>query len=162
MDELKGGLVVAAMVAVPLLTIGVVAAIGDRDTATPPPRPPAAVVPLPAPTTPPTPTPPPVRPAPPGSLAACNRLPTYAERERCRIEEATRYGQRFRGMQPPPAPPIPSPLPSPLPSPRPLQPAPSLPSLPSLPRPIPPYPALPGDPNDRDHDGRACEFGCIN
>jgi hypothetical protein len=33
---------------------------------------------------------------------------------------------------------------------------------PSSPRPIQPYPALPGDPNDRDHDGRACESGCIN
>jgi len=33
---------------------------------------------------------------------------------------------------------------------------------PSSPRPIQPYWAAPGDPNDRDHDGRACESGCIN
>jgi hypothetical protein len=109
----------------------------------PPPRPRAAA---PAPTTPPAPVPPLDSPeacawgAPPqpGLMAEC---------ERCRLEqrnrELLRDAERYRGLRPGGGPSW---------SPR----------GPSSPRPIQPYRAWPGDPNDRDHDGRSCESGCIN
>jgi hypothetical protein len=144
-DGIGGLLVILVMVAGPVLGIAI-AVNGHSDPGPGTEQQQRAQAPAPAPVPPPSPTPTaPPAPAPPaGSLEACNRLPTYAERDRCRIEEATRYGQRFRSLNPglPPG-------------------QPWSPQVPS-PRPIPPYPALPGDPNDRDHDGRACESGCIN
>jgi len=150
-DEAKGWLIVCGVFAVPALGIGIAVAIDD-----PPPPPQAAApapAPLPAPTTPPTPT----VPVPPldspeaCALGAPPQPGLGAECERRRQEEIDRYvretmrklerqgvnhGGGGGGTWSPRGP--------------------------SSPRPIRPYPALPGDPNDRDHDGRACESGCIN
>jgi hypothetical protein len=148
-DEVKGGLIIAAVFAVPALGIGIAVAIDD-----PPPTPQAAApapAPLPAPTIPPTPTVP-VPPLDSPEACAWGAPPQpglMAECEARRLDritrEALRDTERYRGLRP------------------------GggggeswSPRGPSSPRPIQPYPALPGDPNDRDHDGRACESGCSN
>ena len=112
----------------------------------PPSRPQAAA---PAPTTRPAPVPPLDAPeacafgAPPqpGLMAECDRRKLdRITREALRDGERLRQAERARGLRP----------------------SGGRSWSPSSPRPIQPYPAWPGDPNDRDHDGRSCESGCIN
>jgi hypothetical protein len=144
MDDLKGLLIVLAVFAVPLVGIGIVVATDQPQSQ------PQAVAPV-APVLPPAPAAP-DRPVPPlHSAEACQwgappQPGLMAECERRRLDRLTRETlrdtERFRGLRPG----------GPSWSPR----------SPSSPRPIPPSPAWPGDPNDRDHDGRACESGCIN
>jgi hypothetical protein len=147
-DAARGWLIVCGVFAVPALGIGIVVATDD-----PPAQPHVAPAPapLPAPTTPPTPTVP-VPPLDSPEACAWGAPPQpglMAECERRRLDsitrEALRDTERYRGLRPGGGG------------------GPSwTPRAPSSPRPIQPYPALPGDPNDRDHDGRACESGCIN
>jgi hypothetical protein len=151
--EVKGGLIVVAVFAVPALGIGIGVAVDNASTDDPPrPQPTApAPIPLPAPTTPSTPTVP-VPPLDSPEACAWGAPPQpglMAECERRRLDritrEALRDTERYRGLNP------------------------GgggggywSPRGPSSPRPIQPYPALPGDPNDRDHDGLACDYGCKN
>lgn len=150
MDDLKGLLIILAMVAVPLAGIGIVVATDQPQS-----QPPAAAPVAPAPP-PPAPAAPDPRPVPPlHSAEACQwdappQPGLMAECERRRLDQRNRDllrdTKQWEGWNPGSGR-------SPSWSPR----------SPSWnPRPIPPYPAWPGDPNDRDHDGRSCESGCIN
>jgi hypothetical protein len=132
-DGVKGGLIVAAVFAVPALGIGIAVAVDNAstdDSSRPQPAA-SAPIPLPAPTTPPAP--------PPVAPEVCE----WGDPPPC-FGQIPGETERYRGLRPGGGGSW------------------SPPRGPSSPRPIPPYPALPGDPNDRDHDGRACESGCIN
>jgi hypothetical protein len=118
---------------VPLVTIGIVAAT-DK------PEPSVAVAPVPALPVPTFPAPQPLPYPPPATCEWHDGPPCFGQVPGDDLD-------RYRGMNPGRAPSW----------------TPRTPSwTPSRPRPIQPYPAWPGDPNDRDHDGRSCESGCIN